>query len=159
MQEYLDETVGSCTRRMILYQVSDITFLMMLCNSPLTMTYLLDCHIWYVMFSHETSIWVFWMIVCVFAHWTLAWHCFFSCPIPWDHAILARLSFVVILFEQVFCCEFGSMFCIPYLEYTHVCGCPIPQDYVILTWCLLRDFFWAGLLLWIWLCYAYPFRI
>jgi hypothetical protein len=44
MQEYLEETVGSVTRRMVLYQVSDITFLMLLCNSLLMMMYLLDWH-------------------------------------------------------------------------------------------------------------------
>lgn len=40
MQEYLEETVGSCTRRMILYQVSAIYFPAV--SYRLTYTRLLD---------------------------------------------------------------------------------------------------------------------
>jgi len=53
MQEYLEETVGSCTRRMILYQVSAITNLqMMLCNTVLGETLILVFQMRHVTFAH-----------------------------------------------------------------------------------------------------------
>jgi len=52
-KEYLEETVGSCTRRMILYQVSAITTLqMMLCNTVLGETLILVFQMRHVTFAH-----------------------------------------------------------------------------------------------------------
>lgn len=128
MQEYLEETVGSCTRRMILYQVSDITFLMLLCNSLLTMMYLLNWHMWYVMFSPETLIWVFYTLKTCLA--------FSSCPIPLGYVILDRSSFVVNL---LLCCAY-------LLEYINIFVFVQYPSIVGFMW------FWLGhLLLWFFL--------
>ena len=52
MQEYLEETVRSCTRRMILYQVSGITLQMMVCNTVLGETLILVFQMRRVAFIH-----------------------------------------------------------------------------------------------------------
>ena len=137
MQEYLEETVGSCTRRMILYQVSDITFLMLLCNSLLTTMYLLDCHMGYVMFSHETLIWVFRMTFVVFTHWKLAWHYF-------------QLSHTIFVVNLFLCCAYPFRIQ-TYLYLPHTPGL---CDFDLVIFCC--DSSWTGLLLWI---YGFVFSI
>jgi len=52
MQEYLEETVGSCTRRMILYQVSAITTLQMMLLTVLGETLILVFRMRHVAFTH-----------------------------------------------------------------------------------------------------------
>jgi len=117
--------------------------------------YLLDWHMWYVMFL---SCWFGysgwrWLLLhienlpalfsAVPYHWImwfwigrlLLWICFYVvhtlleyericiCPIPLNRVILTWSSFVVILPEQFFCCEF-MVLCFPYpslsLQYKHI---------------------------------------